>query len=322
MRVLAITAHESGASSFYRCTGPLSDLGVSLTVNPTYLGWKDVKKADIVFIQRPFDKQHEDIADLAKDCGKVLWIDHDDDMFSVPESNPCFKFFAPHQVRQRIKEIARKADLITVSTSALEEIFKPLNPQTLTVPNAYDYGFVKNHVDKIRKTTPCIFWRGTKTHDEDLDLAIDALAKFADRHREVKIIFMGEPYWRALKALKNSAVVYNPVDIHHYFKFIHELCPAIVFAPLVKNSFNIAKSNIAWIEATHAGSVCVGPDLPEWRKPGIINYEEGDIYGSLDKAYQNQFYRTDMRQMSRDYIFENLLLEKVNEQRANLLMMV
>ena len=47
----------------------------------------------------------------------------------------------------------------------------------------------------------------------------------------------------------------------------------LAVVPLKDNLFNHAKSNLAWIEATCAGAMTLAPDWPEWRRPGVSNYE-------------------------------------------------
>jgi len=315
IKVLALTAHEKGASSFYRCTGPLAELDVDLNVNPDYVGWKDVKKCDVVFMQRPYDKMHEEIASITKDCGKPLWIDHDDDPFSCPLSNPCFKNFVSPEVKSRIASIAKIADAITVSTQQLKDVFLPINKKIEVVPNAYDKRFVKNYVSNSAKTTDCVFWRGTKTHDEDLISVTEDLVRFFNKHKNAKMFFMGEPYWQTVRALSYNSKIYNPVDVQQYFKFIHGLCPKVVIHPLADNAFNHSKSNIAWLEATHAGSVCIAPQFQEWAVDGCINYAKGQFYDALERAWSDAQYRVSAREQSRAYIEEHLTLDVVNKRR-------
>ena len=86
--------------------------------------------------------------------------------------------------------------------------------------------------------------------------------------------------------------------------------------PLIEDGMNRCKSNIAWIEATAAGAVTIAPDWVEWQKPGVLNYNGLDEFKSmlmrpLDDAPERWA-------ASRDYIMENLTLNKVNEQRARI----
>jgi vacuolar-type H+-ATPase catalytic subunit A/Vma1 len=85
----------------------------------------------------------------------------------------------------------------------------------------------------------------------------------------------------------------------------------------VPNSLNYCKSNIAWLEATSVGAAIIAPDWEEWRKPGIIRYDSIEKYGELLLNYQSDNLHEHWAK-SREYIMENLTLEKVNKQRVKL----
>ena len=53
--------------------------------------------------------------------------------------------------------------------------------------------------------------------------------------------------------------------------------PFLHLYPLPDTAFNRAKPPTAWLEASAVGAACIGPDLPEWQKPGMIHYSPGAI---------------------------------------------
>ena len=110
----------------------------------------------------------------------------------------------------------------------------------------------------------------------------------------------------------------DPIDYH---QFIRKIFPAICIVPLVNNAFNQAKSNIAWIEATSAGAVTLAPDMPEWRRPGVVLYNDADTFRDrlLKLIAVGNEGRAKVWNASRRWIEKNLTLATVNELRRDVI---
>jgi hypothetical protein len=118
-----------------------------------------------------------------------------------------------------------------------------------------------------------------------------------------------------LKKIKNKHQQ-NEIDIIQYYKYFHAIKPAVHLVPLKNNKFNESKSNIAWIESTMVGAVCLCPDLPEWQLDGMI------IFDDMFKSFSNLIENEDLKyqwQASYNYIKNNLLLSVVNKQREEII---
>ena len=90
MKNLAVLCpSNTDATSFYRGIGPLAEIrrerfNLALTfIND--VNWSTLKLCDAAFLQRPFTSNHLKIAELVKRNQLPLWIDFDDDLFSVPD---------------------------------------------------------------------------------------------------------------------------------------------------------------------------------------------------------------------------------------------
>jgi hypothetical protein len=169
-----------------------------------------------------------------------------------------------------------------------------------------------------------VTWRGSATHDKDLALVTEQIAKVIERNLSWTYQFVGEPFWWTMErldqvpGLKPKSITHvEPLDPIVYFEFLQKVKPALFIVPLEDIAFNRAKSNIAWIEATYAGAVAIAPDWPEWRKPGVINYNTPEEFGKVfaDALKGGVFDLRARWQESRDYIAANLLLSQVNRVR-------
>ncbi len=243
------------------------------------LDWSVMSSVDAVFLQRPYGETQVAIAQFTKKLGLPLWIDHDDNLFSVPTGNPMNGIFAGPSVHARVARVCGLADIMTVSTPEMADRFAPLcRGKTFVVPNALMtnmIGHIPNHEGATR--THAVMWRGSQTHQRDIDRYTLPIKQAAEQHPDLLWLWfgLGEANYRLLEMVPKSRVA-KGVDPIDYFGAISKTLPKIVLVPLAENAFNRCKSNIAWIEAIYCGALCIAPDWPTWRRPGCFNYTDGD----------------------------------------------
>lgn len=325
---MKIAIHEPmpmSAVAFYRSIGTFSYLkkinkNIEITI-PDQISWKSLLGADIFYMERP--QHHSDLQGLhlAKDFNLKIWIDYDDNLHEIPHYNPSYKMYKEPGIMQRIEEALSLADIVTVSTPALYEHYSNYSKNVHIIENAhndYQYPFFKKEV-----SSGSINWRGSATHRQDLLSVAKDLWSFSEKYKETAWTFIGNDVWYITDRLQNqkNCFVISECDIIDYFKFINELKSSIQIVPLVKNIFNEGKSNIGWIEGTFAGSCTIAPDLPEFRKPGVVNYlyKEDSMFYYLDKTMKSKDFRQKNYNQSFDYIQENLLLSKINKKRIEII---
>ena len=317
IEVAVASSSAVDATSWYRSYGPLNALklkhGISLN-RLSQVTWAELGCSDVLFLQRPHAPEHIALIKLAKSIGVKVWCDYDDLLCSLTPDNPAFDYFG--QFSSNIMFAIQNADWITVSTQFLRDEYFKHNKNISVVPNAWnDIIHPKPfNNDKKRQTLGprSVFWRGTDTHIKDLHDVRDeikALSKLSAWS------YMGFCPW----FLRDTGQKINPLDIVTYMDFMQRTQFSVVVVPLHDSPFNRAKSNIAWIEGTVAGAVCVAPDFAEWKRPGVINYSsslsfsdavEEALLRSSDGAYNA---------MSRAFVDENLMLSKVNFKRLEVL---
>lgn len=335
------------ATSLYRGVGPLQSLrrrmgrDIEMRIGGD-VNWGTLKGIDAVFMQRPAMDSHVQILNMAHANRKPVWVDYDDDLYHVPFNNRTFKLYSNPKIQNNISTLIAKADVLTVSTPQLAETFRAileqigraqqkepglkLSPGKIhVVPNAYDI----EHLDPLSDATKAphqrniVCWRGSGTHDKDLMAFTPEICKAVGRHLDWTYNFVGEPFWWTMeqldqvKGVKPTTVIQTEtIDPIEYFNFLKNTLPALMIVPLEDCPFNRAKSNIAWVEATHAGAVTLAPDWPEWQRPGIINYKDAyDFELKLETFLRGGNDGMALWKQSRDFILENLTLSKVNMLR-------
>lgn len=325
VNLFCIIPNDSDATSFYRGATPIGALRkVAPFLNVTFSGAsvtpKDLCTADVLFIQRPMLAAHVSVAQLAKDLGAKVWIDFDDALLDVAASNPAAKVFNNPQTHRAIGDLIQIADLVSVSTEELKNIYSKkigLAHKYRVIPNAWN-DYIQCYPQPFKNSNRVV-WRGSDSHLESLMEETASLNRFLEGTTHPEVFFMGHHPWYLKQGLQNVHNVPHQ-EIFNYFRTLSEIRPAIAFATLHDSPFNKCKSNIAWIEATYAGATFVGPDFPEFEKPGITNYNSGSLGYMLTKQMESSTTKLqELHEESWEYIKANYRLSEVNKLRAQLL---
>jgi len=329
MKIKICDAAPESACSYYRSIGPLSKLSkLDPSISVEYMkvtSWTALIDADIILFARPQTQVYLDLMKRAKNFNIPVWVDIDDNLFVIPKDNPNHKFFSGKEVFDMMKECIKAADVVTVATDALKKSFKHLNDNIVVIENSFnDYNFP---FKKINEKSNTIYWRGSDTHRADLLSCSDRIFEIAKKYEEIWAwVFIGgradNSMWYITDYIKRVFSL-PETDIVSYHSYIRKLTPSVQIIPLVVNEFNLSKSNCSWLEATFSGAAAIAPlGLPEFNKPGIINYnhENKESFGYyLEKLLKDRKFRDRNYDESFEYISENLLLSTINKKRIEVI---
>lgn len=328
IRILLLCPNANDATSYYRAIGPFTrlqkdnpDIAV-YTSNEVDLknNWAVLATADVVLLQRPFHPIHRQQAEAVRRAGIPLWIDYDDDHFSLAFENPHYDTFMNTEAWKNVEECCRMADVITVSTPTLKEIYGQYNRNVKVIRNAID-----DRVYSTRPTTPrtkTVLWRGAQGHGRDLDSVADALVRISHDQAldDWTFHFVGDRPWRLLEKMRDSHTHWSagePTMV--YFEKLWQTRPSIVVCPLVNDKFNRAKSNITALEAFYAGAVPLVPDyLPEFNLPGVWSYGQRSFEDEL-RALMSHTPLESFVSAGWDHAVQQLSLTKTNKARLEVL---
>jgi len=269
---------------------------------------------DILFIERPQDSNFLEICKLAKKFGVKLWVDFDDNLFCLPDWNPGKPFFDDKLNQQCMEESMKLSDIITVATPAIKEAYSKYNNNIKVVPNAFnDYNFKMKYNLSDKNI---IAWRGSTTHEGDIENYKNQIWSIAEKYRHSwKWTLFGNDLWFLYKNLPNNQV-FGEMDVIRYFDKIKKINPSIYVVPLDFCKFNESKSNCGWLEMTYAGAVTLAPEMPEFKRPGIVNYKNSkEFEKNLEILMNDEKARKYNYKKSFDYIKSNLMLSNVNKKR-------
>lgn len=330
INVLMNLPNASDATSFYRGLGPMAKLKhvmpeLSLCFLPEY-NWATISMCDLLFMQRPYKPEHVEIIDIANNNGVPVWVDYDDDLFSVPVSNPAYKVYSNDHIKTSVAKCIAMADHVSVSTQFLKDKLSPenipLNKNISVIPNAFnDYLLLKNRKSNPLKRDPIVMWRGSRTHDKDIHIFLPEIIKICNKYQDWKFWFQGDKPWFLFESLKDNAVFADSVDPIIYFRMINEARPQVFMVPLFDDEFNRSKSNISWLESIYAGGVAIGPNWDEWKKPGCFNYSSPKEFEfKLEMILNREIDVNQENKIAWEYVQDELFLSKVNEKRKQIIL--
>lgn len=311
---------------FYRTTGPLraleSQMAGAIRVEeiPQHVFIRNELAPlayDIILIECPINPGSQTAVQMCKDMGRAVWIDYDDNLFSIPRYNGAKEYFNRAGVSEIVQKCMALADIITVSTDFLKRLYSGINSNITVVPNAWD-DFTFSDTPEIQSVNKPIrlAWRGSNKHRGDLYDIKSTIGKYL-KDPAFDWAFLGDdPFW--LDIHPNQYRGFS--TLFSYFKAFFTSGVDFLIVPLQINDFNKAKSNCSWIEATLAGAVTIAPmGLPEFDKPGVIRYKDNRHLDMIFKDIKAGKYDKQERVQASREALEEIRLSKVNAIRGGIL---
>lgn len=312
---------HSEASEFYRAL-PL-DYIKSTEFTITRSTDRDIKSHsinyyDVIVILRPSSETHLNLIKMAKDMGKKVISDWDDDPLHLQIENPMFGYY--NGDKHHTIKCLTLVDEIWVATVGIKKSFRLYNKNIHVVPNSHNdiiFPVDKKRPFGIKKR---VMWRGGGSHIGDIYQpgTTEWVVKTINNNKKWDFYWLGQRFEFIEYRVKHGNFHYNPgASTVQFYKLMQEINPQIFFYPLSDNLFNRSKSNCSWLESVYAGAAYFGKSqFPEFDKPGVLplsslnEYLRGDNSGELKE----------MNQLSWEYIKDNLLLSNVNKLREERLL--
>ena len=278
------------------------------------IDWSLLCLYDVVFLQRPWNNIA--IVKYLKELKIPVWIDYDDLLFQIPRANRrAYGTYMNEQIHNTLTEIAKNADIISVSTSSLKMFYDQLNKNVRIVPNALNFELIGP--EQQGKTEKVMLWRGGDSHQQDFDTYKEEIITRQLSYQDWVFTYAGTDFYDA--ATPNS-IFLGPKDPTIYFSWLKTAANRAMQVPLHDCFFNHCKSNIAALEGTFGGAVCIVPDWEEWQIPGTLKYKTVEEYGEkMDIVLKEQISFNKYRGQAMEYIREFYSLDKVNNLRVQIL---
>lgn len=251
---------------------------------------------------------------IQKEHGFKIIYEVDDVVFKeeIPDYNK-FKFaFDTDEVRNNCVEIINMCDEVTVTCDFMRKLYqeKTGKKEITVIPNfipyswmghVYDKRKVYDTYDKNRKK-PRVLYTGSGAHYDvdnknggvdDFSHVLQTVIKTIDKYQWV---FVGAFPPPLLPYVQSRKIEFHPwQSLTDYPKFIADLNPQVMVAPLCDNNFNKSKSDIKFIEACSYGLPCLVQRMETYKgAPEFLKFTTGEeLEQKLEMVLKNkaQYYK-------------------------------
>lgn len=216
------------------------------------------------------------VMNLRKLYGFKLFIDIDDNLYSVSKDNPASE--TVERLKHNFETCLKLCDGVTVSVPNLKNVYKELND------NIYvNYNFVdKRMFDFKRKKHKGIRigWRGAYGHKEDLEMIRPVIEEIKKNYNVTFVTLGWNPGWS---------------DEHHEwvnsFEFPNALASLnldLAVIPLIDSAYNRCKSNLAFLEYSALGIPTVTSPVENQIGCGINCKSNYEWYNAIEKLIKEK----------------------------------
>ncbi len=269
-RYAVVTSSLKDATSFYRVHMAFaSHRDVELVFFGDDISESEIYHFDCIYLQRPFEHRHKKILETARRWNIKTWVDFDDLLTKIPFSNPASHIYLG--LVDSILKIIDLADIVTVSTPGLRDVF---GQRCSVIHNALPFD-----PPEVPNTNKVVMWRGGSAHVRDVTMIGPVCLALAEKYPDWLWVFCGDlPWWASF--LPKNCHWEMPQDVGDFLDSMCRLMPRVLLCPLEDHLFNRCKSNIAWLEATRAGAVCLSSKFDEFEFAEHFGKE--DFQGRLE----------------------------------------
>lgn len=187
-----------------------------------------------------------------------LVFEIDDNLWDIDGGNQkAHEFFADAAMRNALDANIKVADAVTVTTEALADVVRHLNPNVHVIPNYLPAWLLKHQ--RPRREATVIGWGGSFTHHMDWQQCGQQVRRYLDRApSHVEFHAMGTDYTTQFRIPRDRVRV-TPwtTSVPDYWRAIDY---DIMLAPLRPHLFNASKSNLRVLEAAILGIPVIASD--------------------------------------------------------------
>lgn len=332
-----IMLRDPGGCGYWRVTLPSKNMDMTdiyVDVTGGTVGFDYLMKYETIFVQRMHNWDSFSVMERLKKGGKRLIYDIDDDIFSIPTSNPSYNAFGRNEQMAAV-ECMKLADVVVVSTTSLKQRIEEIIPgcNTVMIPNAIDPddGWVPLKSIGSPDGWKRIFWQGSSTHNEDWNECFEAVQQVMLDRDDVRLVLMGFLPTRVCEIAeepqcKNRIEYMGPLEPEAYFRLIKHIRGEVGLAPLCNNLFNQSKSCIKWMENSLIGMPTAASDVRPYSeviqsgKNGFLCNTTEDWVAAIERCLDDSVLRKGIVENARNKIKTDFNIKEIAKVWKNLLL--
>lgn len=283
--------------------------------------YANLENCDLIFAVNNANEAWNALYAAARDVGKTVILDLDDNLWDVHPFNMAFETMGTYEAKcnevdtgrvielwthgsegfnlnknrrniHAIEETVNLANAMTTTTERLATVLAVHNPRTLVLPNTVDLSIWNPY--RMPKPGFRIGWQGSQSHVPDMIHAAPQIAEFVRRHEDVTLFVAGAHLKSLIDAIPPEQIELQKWAPTEAYPFMLQ-CAAldVGLAPLVDNRFNRTKSSIKWMEYGAMQVPTIASNYPPYsdsihdKADGWL-VEDGEWLDTLERLYADR----------------------------------
>lgn len=284
MKIHAMS-RDKGGCHFYRIRTPLHALQKlgHITSWSDRISGAELAETDVLVVQFINGEKDlafwETVATLPRTKRPLMVYEVDDDLFSIdgvitPEvagGKPVL--WADPATQARVKRSLELADLVTVTTPYLAEVYQPYARKIAVLPNSIPDWLLDLPAGQPSKRFT-VGWVCSHSHLIDARKHYDALQAFMRHHPDALFHWVGPKDVHAFPPFQQKVTPWQK-DVTTYLTHLPDYGFDVGIAPLADNVFNRGKSGIKADEYAAIGIPTLASDFPQYQDviiDGVTGY--------------------------------------------------